>query len=90
MQNLSIHRTSELSLLARQAVEALLGRALADDEEVGVWASRAHPAPRGERRNAAWDQLQGHLDSIASKVVPGDDPERLADEAAAEVRHPRR
>jgi len=42
MNNLSIRRTSDLLPSARQAVEALLGRKLADDEEVGIWASSPH------------------------------------------------
>lgn len=90
MRNLSIHRTSELPLPARQAVESLLGRALADDEEVGIWASRAHEAPTGKAREDAWGRLHGHLELMASKVSAVEDPEGLADEVSREVRHPRR
>jgi hypothetical protein len=90
MQNLSIHRTSELPLPARQAVEALLGRALADDEDVGIWASRAHEAPVGKVREDAWARLNEHLELMASKVSASEDLEELADEVAREVRHPRR
>jgi hypothetical protein len=89
MQNLSIHRTSELPLPARRAVEALLGRALADDEDVSVWASSSHEAPRGDARNAAWSRLNDHLDHMASKVLPGEDAELLAEEVVNDVRHPR-
>ena len=89
MQNLAIHRTSELPLPTRRAVEALLGRELGDDEDVGIWASRAHEAPTGAARGKVWGDLQGHLDLMASKVLPGEDPEWLADDVAREVRHPR-
>ena len=90
MQNLSIHRTSELPLPARRAVETLLGRALADDEEVGIWASRAHEAPTGKVREDAWRRLHEHLDLIAAKTSDGEDAEAIADELSREVRHPRR
>ena len=89
MQSLSIVRTSDLSRDARLAVEYLLGRSLADDEEVGIWASSPHAAPSGEARRAAWEELDQHLDLMASKASDVKDPERLADEVAAEVRHPR-
>jgi hypothetical protein len=93
MRNLSIHRTSELPLPARRAVEALLGRELADDEEVGVWASRAHSAPEGKAREEAWVRLHDHLEVMASKVQLDDESnnaEQLANEVAREVRHPSR
>jgi hypothetical protein len=89
MQNLSIHRTSELPLPARRAVEALLGRELADDEEVSIWASRAHEAPGGEDRTEAWKRLHDHLELMASKVSAAEDLEKLTDDVAREVRHPR-
>jgi hypothetical protein len=90
MQNLSIHRTSELPLPARRAVEALLGRELADDEELGIWASRAHEAPGGEARTEAWRRLHDHLGLMESKASTVEDPEQLADDVAREVRHPHR
>ena len=91
MQNLSIHRTSELPLPTRRAVETLLGRALEDDEDVGVWASRSHAAPVGEARVQTGNRLLAHMDAMALKVLPGeDDPEQLADEIAREVRHGKR
>ena len=90
MQNLSIHRTSDLPLPARQAVESLLGRELSDDEEVGIWASSAHEAPVGKAREEAWERLHEHLELMASKVSDNEDLEGLVDEVAREVRHPRR
>jgi hypothetical protein len=91
MNNLSICRTGDLLPSARQAVEGLLGRKLADDEEVGIWASGPHEAPAGVARQEAWERLTGHLDLMASKPVGGsaDDVERLVDEVADEVRHGR-
>jgi hypothetical protein len=91
MNNLSIRRTSDLPPSARQAVEGLLGRKLADDEEVGIWASGPHEAPAGMARKEAWERLTGHLEYLASKSVAGsdDDLERLVDDVADEVRHGR-
>ena len=89
MPNLSIHRTSELPLPARRAVEALLGRELADDEEVGIWASRPHEAPAGEERKASSKRLNDHLEVMSSKAAAIEYPEQLADEMVRDVRHPR-
>jgi len=89
MQNLSIRRTSDLNPSDRQAVEALLGRELADDEEVGIWASRPHTAPAGTEREQTWERLNQQLERMASKAgsAPADDLEQLADEVSHEIRH---
>jgi hypothetical protein len=91
MSNLSICRTSDLLPAAKQAVEAVLGRKLADDEEVGIWASGPHQAPAGVARREAWEKLTEHAEFMASKLVKGsaDDLGRIIDEAADEVRHGR-
>ena len=91
MHNLSIRRTSDLLPSARQAVEALLGRKLYDDEEVGVWASRPHPAPAGAARKEAWGGVTQHLELLALKAAatPVKELERLVDEIADDVRHGR-
>jgi hypothetical protein len=90
MHNLSIRKTGDLPPSARQVVEDLLGRQLADDEEIGIWASGPHEAPSGLDREEAWDRLNRHLDLMASKVTgPIDELERIADEVAGEVRHGR-
>jgi hypothetical protein len=47
MNNLSISRTGDLLPAARQVVEGLLGRKLADDEDVGIRASGPHEVPAG-------------------------------------------
>ena len=72
-------------------MEGLLGRKLADDEEVGIWASGPHEAPAGAARQEAWERLTGHIEFMASKAVTGsaDDLGRLVDDVAGEVRHGR-
>ena len=92
MYDLSIRKTRELSPAAKEVLESLLGRSLKDDEEVGVWASSPHQAPTGEARKDAWNQLNQHLDRMASQAngVPAEELEKLADEACDEVRHGQR
>jgi hypothetical protein len=92
MRDLSIHKTQELSPVAKQVVEALLGRDLRNDEEVAIWASSPHDAPYGHPRKEAWDKLNQHLDLMASKAddCPAEKLERLVDDVCDEVRHGRR
>lgn len=88
MQDLSIHKTRELPASAKEVLEKLLGRQLADDEEISIWASRPHEAPVGEARKAAWRQLDRHLDHMASKTGgEAGELEELADEESDRVRH---
>ena len=88
MQDLSTHKTRELPPAAKDALEALLGRHLADDEEVSIWASRPHPAPTGEARKEAWRRLDEHLDRMASKAGEStEELEKLVDEESDRVRH---
>lgn len=91
MQNLSIRKTGELSVAAKEVIESLLGRRLRDDEEVSIWASPPHDAPVGEARRDAWNKLNQHLDLMASKAddVPAEELEKLVDEACDDVRHGR-
>ena len=91
MQDLSICKTRELSLATRQAFEAILGRRLKDDEEVGIWASQPHEAPAGEARKEAWRDLNQHLDLMSSKAkdLPVADLETIVDDVCDEVRHGR-
>jgi len=58
MQNVLIHKASELKAETRAAVEAELGRSLEDHEEVSIMAFVPHEAPTGEARNEAARGLQ--------------------------------
>ena len=82
-----VRRIDQLPLPARRAVEELLGRALADDEEVSIQASRPHDAPQGPARKEAWDRLSSHLDLMSSKVTDTEELERIVDDACDEARH---
>jgi len=88
VQNLSTHKTRDLSPHAKESLEELLGRHLADDEEVSIWASRPHSAPIGQARKEAWNRLNDHLDRMAGKAGGGaDEIEKLVDDECDEVRH---
>jgi hypothetical protein len=88
MQVMTSHKTRELSSRAKEVLEQLLGRQLADDEEVGIWASRPHAAPVGGARKEAWRKLNDHMDRMAQAAGPNtDELERIADEVSDEVRH---
>ncbi len=92
MQDLSIRKTRDLPPAARKAFEAILGRSLRDDEEVGVWASSPHAAPKGRERKDAWQDLNRHLDHMASKAsgTQPDELEKLVDDVCDQIRHSRR
>ena len=92
MQDLSIRKTRDLSRAAKEVFEAILGRSLQDDEEVGVWASSPHDAPKGQERKGAWQDLNQHLDYMATKAsgTQPDELEKLVDDVCDEIRHGRR
>ncbi|SPF51436.1 hypothetical protein SBA4_4650015 [Candidatus Sulfopaludibacter sp. SbA4] len=88
MPDLSTHKSGDLSSDAKAILEALLGRHLADDEEISIWASRPHAAPTGPTRREAWHQLNDHLDRMSAKAGgPAEEIEKLVDEVCDEVRH---
>jgi hypothetical protein len=88
MQEMFTHKTRALPSETKEALEKLLGRRLAEDEEVSIWTSRPHAAPAGKAREAAWRKLNQHLDRMAAKVQgPPDDMEGIADQVTDEVRH---
>jgi hypothetical protein len=90
MQDLLIHKLRELPANAKEVLETLLGRHLADDEEVSIWASRPHSAPRDEARASAWRRLDEHLDRMASKTIGStSELEILIDEESDRLRHGR-
>lgn len=73
------------------ALEALLGRQLAEEEQVGVTALAARPAPTGDARRIAAEMLSETLKEMSNRAdrVPGDELESLIDEAQRDVRRRR-
>jgi hypothetical protein len=88
LQDLLMYKSGDLPSDAKALLEKLLGRHLADDEEISIWALRPHPAPVGSERREAWRRLNNHLDRMAAKVDgPVEEIEKLVDEVCDEVRH---
>jgi hypothetical protein len=90
MQTISTRRADELGTAARAAVEDLLGRKVADEEQVTVMAFPAESA-EGPNRVKAVQKLIESLDSTAASArhIPHDEMEALIDEACEHVRHQR-
>ncbi|HMD30900.1 MAG TPA: hypothetical protein VKG84_03245 [Candidatus Acidoferrales bacterium] len=64
MPNVLVNKAHELKDGTRAAVEAELGRELADDEDVTIMAFSPHAAPRGKARQAAVRGLKGHFRKV--------------------------
>lgn len=91
MQNISIQRASELPLLVKSAVERLLGRPIAADEEVSIASIPPQQVPPSGNRAELVRSLNAYLDRRAEKVIDLRDEEIDAaiDEAVHQTRHSR-
>ena len=83
MANVLIHRADELKPQTRAAVEAELGRRLADDEDVSIMAFALHGAPAGDERDGARQRLETYLKRADSQRARS--PENDAEEALGEA-----
>ena len=81
MPNVLIHKASEMKPQTRTALEAELGRALKDTEEVSIMAFEPHAAPTGEARSQAARGLKEHFNRIDQKTkdVPDSEMEETLD-----------
>ena len=88
MQTISVRRADELGNAARNAVESLLGRKVADEEQVTVMEYPAEPAEDEPDRKAVVRDLIEDLDSMAASAshIPDEEMEALIDEATRHVR----
>jgi len=91
MQNVSIQKASELPPMVRSAVEQLLGRPIAPDEEISVAAVPPQRVPPAESRAAVARNLEALLDRRADKIsgLPEEEIDASIDEAIHAVRHQR-
>jgi len=89
MQNVSIHKASHLPEAVKSAVEQLLGRSIAADEEISVVAVPPQQVPPPENRTAVARNLEAFLNRRAAKVrdVPEEEIDAVVDEAVHHVRH---
>jgi len=70
MHNMLLNKARALKPQTRAAVEAELGRSLADDEDVSIMAFSTHDAPRGKTRQAAARKLKAYFKRIDRKASP--------------------
>ncbi|MFZ0591647.1 MAG: hypothetical protein WAM39_14370 [Bryobacteraceae bacterium] len=91
MQNVSIHKASELRPEVKLAVEELLGRSIEADEEVSVVAVPRQPTPPNPNRAEVTHKLEAFLNRRAEKVgdIPEEEIDAAIDEAVDHVRHGR-
>jgi len=91
MQNVSIQKASELHPAVKAAVEQLLGRSIAPDEEISVAAVPPLRVAPSESRAALAQNLEAFLNRRANKVngLPEEEIDSAIDEALRAVRHNR-
>ena len=91
MQNVSIHKAGHLPEAVKSAVEQLLGRSIAADEEISVVAVPPRQVPPPENRTAVARNLEAFLNRRAAKVrdVPEEEIDAVVDEVVHHVRHGR-
>jgi hypothetical protein len=78
MPNVLINKARELRPQTRAAVEAELGRALKDDEDVSIMAFATHEAPTGEARLRAGQKLESYLKRIDKQTANATDEDAEA------------
>ena len=91
MLNGTLQRAGELSPQDKQTVEALLGRALHEDESVRIEVLPPISPAEERSREAAWQRLAEFSDRIAERVkdIPEAEIDAAIDEAREHVRHTR-
>jgi len=91
VQNVSIHKASDLPQNVRSAVEQLLGRPIEADEEISVVAVPPQDVPPSKNRAEVTRKLVALLDRCAKKVadISDRDLDIAIDEAVDHVRHSR-
>jgi hypothetical protein len=86
--DIRIRNVSDLRADVRAALEVLLERKLAEDEQVSVVALSPHPAPSGDARQAAARRLSETLKVMdeSARAAPREELEALIDEAVDRLR----
>jgi hypothetical protein len=91
MQNIAIQRASELPQVVKSAVEQLLGRPIAADEEVSVASIPPQQVPPSGNRAELVRNLEAYLDRRAEKVgdLTDEEIDAAVDQAVQQARHSR-
>jgi hypothetical protein len=83
LENIAIQKVGDLDSSARHWVERLLGRPLADNEELTVVVSATRPAPPVAQRKEALERIERVLDRAAENMR--DTPDAQFDAALDEA-----
>lgn len=88
MESISVRRASDLSHAAKSAIEEILGRAVANDEEIRITAVRPDPFLVTDKRAQFVEDLEAYLNQRAAKVcdVPDEELDAAIDEAVRMAR----
>jgi hypothetical protein len=89
MQNVSIQKASELPQAVRSAVEQVLGRSIAPDEEISIAAVPPQRVPPSKDRAALAQNLEAFLNRRADKVsgLSEEEIDSAIEEGLHAVRH---
>jgi hypothetical protein len=84
----SSHNARDLSPDARQVVEQLLGRQLAEDEQISILAYKLHEPATADDKQAALDTLRKYWSRMDEKTkdIPEEEMDEILDEAMRSVR----
>ena len=91
MGNVSIQKAGQLPESVKSAVERLLGRPIAPEEEISIVAVPPQQVPPAEDRAQVARKLEALLNRRAEKVkdIPDEAIDAAVDEAVDHVRHSR-
>ncbi|MFN0165489.1 MAG: hypothetical protein ACKV22_03580 [Bryobacteraceae bacterium] len=92
MHDVAIRKVSEMSPQQKAALEEILGRAIAGNEEISVVSLPPQQVAPSEDRAIIARKLEGLLNLRADKVkdIPEDEIDVIVDEAVHHARHHRR
>ena len=92
MQNVTVQIAGEMSQPLKAAVEQILGRPIAADEEISIVAVPPQQVAPSGGKVAIVEKLEGLLNRRANKVqdIPEDEINSLVDEAVHHARHNRK
>jgi hypothetical protein len=88
MDSISVQKAGDIDMPAREWLQRLLGRSLAEDEQVTIFVATPHAAPSAEDRHAAFQRMNDVLDKAAEHMedIPDEVFEEAVDEAMQHIR----
>ncbi len=91
MRNVAVHKAGEMSQVHKTAIEQILGRAIAADEEISIVAVPPQQVTPSGGKAAILRSLEALLNRRADKVrdIPEDEINSVIDEAVHHARHNR-